>query len=416
MPPTVGVGAAGVIALEAVLRHPGVAGTAAIRLDSLVVRSVDESRNPVAPGPTIERLHVRWNGVDVASLADPPSTGNVMALGLPGLITEPGEIDTLTLVLDFEAAAPTGTFELILGASGLWMSDADTRLPIVVAPESGFEFPILSGLTRISAPSRTLIAGLVDRMPATLAADGSAVVAGDVTLLNDATAGSGTIAVDRFVVRAADADRAPTPVGWLATTIRLHHQGALWGEAVLQPGDTLATITGATLQMSPQSPATLQLSFVPRSGSSQGLRLGFTAADVGVLQPTNPLLAIAVQAPPGQAFPLWTDYGSFTVANLEKSYANFPNPFAAGREPTHFAYYLPSSGQVTLRIWTARGERVATVLEGASRAQGLHQDDAWDGRNGHGDVVTNGVYLAEIVVKLADGESRRLLRKVAVVR
>jgi flagellar hook assembly protein FlgD len=104
------------------------------------------------------------------------------------------------------------------------------------------------------------------------------------------------------------------------------------------------------------------------------------------------------------------------VANLEKSYANFPNPFAAGREPTHFAYYLPSSGQVTLRIWTARGERVATVLEGASRAQGLHQDDAWDGRNGHGDVVTNGVYLAEIVVKLADGESRRLLRKVAVVR
>lgn len=416
MPPAVGVGASGVIALNAVLRHPGSSHTAAIRLDSLVVRSVDESRNPVPPGPTVERLHVRWNGADVASLADPPSSGNVMALGLPGLLTEPGESDTLTLVLDFEAAAPTGTFELILNASGLWVSDADTRLPLVVAAESGFEFPILSGLTRISAPSRTLVAGLVDHMPAALAADGNEVVAGEITLRNDATPGSGSIAVDHLILRAADGDRVAMPVGATATTVRLHRQGAPWGEAALLPGDTLATISGAPLQIAPQSPITLELRFVPRAGAANGLRLGFAAADVGVVQPSNPLLQIAVQPPPGQTFPLWTAYGSFTAASFEKSYANFPNPFAAGREPTHFAYYLPASGQVTLRIWTARGERVLTLLDGASRAQGLHQDDAWDGRNGHGDVVANGVYVAEIVVKLAGGESRRLLRKVAVVR
>jgi hypothetical protein len=42
--------------------------------------------------------------------------------------------------------------------------------------------------------------------------------------------------------------------------------------------------------------------------------------------------------------------------------------------------------------------------------------DRWDGRNGAGSIVLNGVYLAELVVQFDDGSSRRLLRKVAVVR
>ncbi|TMQ71341.1 MAG: hypothetical protein E6K80_05870 [Candidatus Eisenbacteria bacterium] len=415
MPPAVGVGARGVIALQAVLRHPGAPRTATVRLDSLVVRCVDESRNPVAPGPTIERLHVRWNGVEVASLGDPPATGNTMALGLPALTIVPGERDTLTLALDFEAAAPTGTFELILSASGLIATDADTRRPVAAAPDTGFEFPILSGLTRIAAPARTLIAGLIDRMPPALAADGNEVVAGEITLTNDAMPGSGNVAVDHLALRGADAAHAPLPVGAAGGAVRLYRLGALWGEAALQPSDTLAVVSGAPLDLAPQTPVTLELRFVPRAGRP-GLRLGFDAADVGVIQPTNPLLAIAVLAPSGASYPLWTEYGSFTAASFEKSYANFPNPFAAGREPTRFAYWLPSAGLVTLRIWTARGERVLTLLDGVSRAPGLHQDDAWDGRNGHGEVVANGVYVAEIEVRLDGGESRRLLRKVAVVR
>jgi hypothetical protein len=416
MPPAVGVGAANVLALTAVLRHPDLPPTAAVRLDSLVVRCVDESSNPVAPGPTIERMHVLWNGVEIASLADPPATGNLMALGLSGVAVEPGDRDTLALRLDFEAAAPTGTFELILNASGLIATDADTRLPVVVAADSGFEFPILSGLTRISAPPRTLVTGLVDHMPAALAADGSEIVAGEITFLNDAVSGSGSITLDHFSLRAANASATIAAVGAAASSVRLYLQGSLWAEAALQPSDTLATLGGAPLNIAPQSPLAMELRFVPRAGVASGLRLGFRASDVGVIQPTNPLLAIGVAAPPGKSFPQWTEYGSFTVADLEKSYANFPNPFAAGREPTRFAYYLPGAARVTLRIWTPRGERVATVLDEVSRGQGLHQDDAWDGRNGHGDVVANGVYVAEIVVHLDGGDSRRLLRKVAVVR
>ena len=59
---------------------------------------------------------------------------------------------------------------------------------------------------------------------------------------------------------------------------------------------------------------------------------------------------------------------------------------------------------------------MTTLLENKSLAPGLYQDFVWDGRNGKGQVVRNGVYLAELKVQFESGGSERLLRKVAVVR
>jgi hypothetical protein len=92
------------------------------------------------------------------------------------------------------------------------------------------------------------------------------------------------------------------------------------------------------------------------------------------------------------------------------------NNVPAGREGTAFAFYLPAPGRVSLRIFSARGEPVRTVFDGEARTPGLHQDDVWDGRNGRGAVVTNGVYVAELTVRLDDGTQQRLLRRVAVLR
>ena len=57
-----------------------------------------------------------------------------------------------------------------------------------------------------------------------------------------------------------------------------------------------------------------------------------------------------------------------------------------------------------------------TLLDGVWRAAGMHQDDRWDGKNGAGRTVRNGVYIAELTVHYDDGSSERALRKVAVVR
>jgi len=69
-----------------------------------------------------------------------------------------------------------------------------------------------------------------------------------------------------------------------------------------------------------------------------------------------------------------------------------------------------------LKIHTLRGEGVRTLLDGEPLGAGLHQDVTWDGRNGRGKIVLNGVYLAEIAVRFDDGAGDRIVRKVAVVR
>lgn len=52
----------------------------------------------------------------------------------------------------------------------------------------------------------------------------------------------------------------------------------------------------------------------------------------------------------------------------------------------------------------------------APRGAGQLQVDGWDGRNGRGDTVVNGVCVAELDIRLDSGESRHLRRKLAVVR
>ena len=206
-------------------------------------------------------------------------------------------------------------------------------------------------------------------------------------------------------------------MGEAAAQLLAYISETLWGGSADLSNDSLTARIqfSEDLVLSPGEPVDLELRalFAASRGS---VRFGIDETDVGVVQPESEFLAVSVQAAEAQSFPLWTLAGSFSPANLEESYSNFPNPFAAGREQTTFAYYLRNDARVTLRIWTARGDEVRTVLDGAVRPAGLHQDDRWDGRNGRGHAVFNGVYLAEIEVRYDDGGRDRLLRKVAVLR
>ena len=83
---------------------------------------------------------------------------------------------------------------------------------------------------------------------------------------------------------------------------------------------------------------------------------------------------------------------------------------------TTFAYYLRDAARVTLRIVTPGGEGVATVVRDGPRPPGVNQTDLWDGQNGQGSVVRNGVYIAELTAAYADGSHERVRRSVAVVR
>lgn len=102
---------------------------------------------------------------------------------------------------------------------------------------------------------------------------------------------------------------------------------------------------------------------------------------------------------------------------LRESFANYPNPFAAGRELTTFAFYLPRNADVSLKLFTGFGRLVKVLDPGTPRSGPLvHEDIRWDGTDERGARVQNGAYFAVLQVRYADGVREQVVRKVAVLR
>jgi hypothetical protein len=406
-------------AFRVALIHAAPPGTARLELDSVAVTLRDETRAPLAPGLYLARLRLVRDGVEVANLTGLPTSTAPVVMPLGGGLLEPGDSAVVTLFADLSPSAPIAFLELSAPAAGIATSDANTGAPAATQPAPGAELPVVSGLTRVSTPARDLVAGWASRMPAALATDGRAVTFASLTLTNPAPAGSGAIVVDRIRLRASDVARNDIALGAAAAAVLATVNGSPWArrDSLASDSTTATLIAPQPLVVDASSSVTLDLALVPRDRPAvTALRVGIDATGVGVVQPGSALLAVQVTPESGRSFPFWTESGSFTPASLDASWGNFPNPFAAGREATAFVYYLAQEASVTLRIWTPTGERVATLIAGDPRAPGLHQDDLWDGRNGRGDVVRNGVYVAELSVRYADGSGDRVRRKVAVVR
>jgi flagellar hook assembly protein FlgD len=104
-----------------------------------------------------------------------------------------------------------------------------------------------------------------------------------------------------------------------------------------------------------------------------------------------------------------SEVGSFRIelpASLS-GVTNWPNPFDPNKERTKIRYRLgrePNS--VTIRIYDITGALVKE-LDGTTNPEGAsiwnkYNDVEWDGRNGRGDMVLNGVYPFEISVNYGD--------------
>jgi len=413
------VGATNVAALRISLRHPGAPGTARISLDAVTVQCRDEARRPLVPSTYVSRVALFWNGSLLAEVQNPPSSGGSVTIPLPSPLLEPAESDSADVLVDFSAAAPIGSIELMVFGDDLTAKDANLGTAVVAGPDPGGELPLVSGLCRLELPPRDLVVGLESRMPAALAPDGRSVAGGLLTLSNTAQAGADSILIDHLVLLGADRQESAIPVGEAASSVEVYVQGTLVGQTgALTRDSTVATVSFApALRVPPLIPLVLEIRWSTASSQvPSAFRLGCDAAGLGVIQPSSALLQVRVSPAQGQAFPLWTAAGVFGDASLGESYSNFPNPFAAGRITTAFAYYLRDAGRVTLRIFTPGGEGVVTLTADAARPAGMNQSDVWDGRNGKGAVVRNGVYIAELNVAYADGTHDRVRRKVAVVR
>jgi len=91
----------------------------------------------------------------------------------------------------------------------------------------------------------------------------------------------------------------------------------------------------------------------------------------------------------------------------------YPNPFRAGREAVQLSYVLPGDASVRIAIYTLLGGlvRELSLPAGANGGSRGLNEVPWDGRNGSGELVRPGVYVAEIQ---GGGASERI--KVGVLR
>ncbi len=108
---------------------------------------------------------------------------------------------------------------------------------------------------------------------------------------------------------------------------------------------------------------------------------------------------------------------SVMSANFEEYVHNYPNPFMAGSEVTKIAYFLTEDTAVSIKIYDYTGVLVWTKdipaggPGGSGEPGGTWWEADWDGRNGRGEVVRNGVYICKV---MAGGDSAMF--KIAVAK
>ncbi|MCD6380031.1 hypothetical protein J7M07_06275, partial [bacterium] len=94
----------------------------------------------------------------------------------------------------------------------------------------------------------------------------------------------------------------------------------------------------------------------------------------------------------------------FTImsGNFSEYAHNYPNPFRAGSENTRIAYFLVEDVNVNIKIYDYTGilvwsKDIAAGSEGATGSPGGEECIVlWDGRNGRGELVRNGIYICKI--------------------
>lgn len=106
--------------------------------------------------------------------------------------------------------------------------------------------------------------------------------------------------------------------------------------------------------------------------------------------------------------------------DLNNSFYTYPNPFNPANTKASFLYYLKEESDVKIHIYTLTGELVKVFditksqdADGSQTGPGLRQGGIkWDGKNGVGKYVVNGVYLAYISTEYGE----QAMTKIVVVR
>ncbi len=109
--------------------------------------------------------------------------------------------------------------------------------------------------------------------------------------------------------------------------------------------------------------------------------------------------------------------GDTTVKNFSESVVVYPNPFDPLKQAMFVRFYVEKGAYISAEVFSQTGEKVIVLADRKYVDGGRVYENAlsWDGKNGRGMTVVNGVYIIKVKIQYSDGSgSKQTLYKVAV--
>jgi len=151
------------------------------------------------------------------------------------------------------------------------------------------------------------------------------------------------------------------------------------------------------LRINPGDTGQVALTFTPRPATTIGeFRIATDALLWSALERSVDGAGLPVTAVDPSGRPL--DLSGPVLYRSGAEPSCYPNPFRAGSEPVRVQYRLAGDAAVDINIYTAAGLRVWSEQYSAGGRGGRAGDNeiTWDGHNGRGHVVFDGVYFMHI--------------------
>lgn len=414
------------------LVHTGAATAADVFVRALRVRVTDPQGTLVVPRDVVAGMEVREGGtVQGVAAAIPVNPDAVEILLQSSRRIAAGARADFTVHAVLAGAPAVTAFRFALEGSAFDLQDANDPTRAVSA---GGTLPFATNTVQIVLPPSAVEFGVVTDPPVNVLRGQQGTTVLVLQVRHPGVANEAALTLSRLVLHTRDRDGRPLAAAGVLDDAALHSAGlTLHGAGLRQipPGSQGPGVRPASLTADAVVDAdslTFDLSAWPEVEAGQSIQLTLDvdvnaataiedlrfAAGTRSLRAATGTTLLTVRAAAGAVLPYESPTIHLSAPDLESTFANYPNPFAAGRQSTHVAFFLAADAKVTMDVCTLTGERVIRLLDGAARPAGLNDDLTWDGRNGRGEVVRNGTYVLCIDVQGPGGG--KLRRKLAVVR
>ncbi len=401
-------------AFDVVIRHTGSQGESNALISSLSIRLLDSSGSGIPWNSTIEGLRATAGDSIVGSVYPAAGdTSSYMAIVFPGGIqVSPGDSIDVDISVDLEGVSLPPDFQMQIAQSGIEIYDA-TSMERYTSVQG--DFPLTSGIAEIVHPADGITFGAGSIMPSNIV-PGEKIGVFELRFSRSESSEGSQVIVSRFDIEFEDRYGMPIDPSSIVEKIIIENDGIgvglsteiVSGAIRIDLADPVTVNKGQSIVLKVSTRTT-------ESISVEALRAEIPSVSSIVCVDGVSDVPVSVSLEEGFALPFVSGMAAVLAGETEASFSNYPNPFIASQEKTRITFFLSSSSEVSLDVYTMTGKLVKKIINNEDMTSGLHQDIWWDGRNGRGEKVLNGVYF--LVLRTKTGGSEKVFRrKAALVR